>query len=251
VSNSATSNVGIDTTAGNFTYASNVPSTTRGLTKLGANTLTLTGSDSYTGATSVNAGTLIVSGSISGSTTTVANTAILTGSGTTGPVIVDSSGTLEPENAAGTAVGTLDTGALTLNGAATFALKLDTAAGTASKDIDSGGLSLASGDTAVLSLTDFGTSTALANGKVFAFIDYSGTWNGNTFSGYANLSTFTYGANTYEINYAGVDPSNSSTAVTLMVMVPEPGCGALLGLGAAVGLLALRRRRGGAGSPRR
>ena len=58
VTNSATSNVGIDTTAGSFTYASSIPATTRGLTKLGANTLTLTGSNSYTGPTTVSAGTL-------------------------------------------------------------------------------------------------------------------------------------------------------------------------------------------------
>jgi len=50
-------NVGIDTTASNFTYSSNVAGT-RGLNKLGANTLTLTGSNSYSGATIVSSGTL-------------------------------------------------------------------------------------------------------------------------------------------------------------------------------------------------
>ena len=62
VTNNATSNVGIDTTAGDFSYASNVTGT-RGLTKLGANTLTITGQTSYTGPTTVNAGKLVVSGS--------------------------------------------------------------------------------------------------------------------------------------------------------------------------------------------
>ena len=62
VSNDPNSNVGIDTTAGNFTYASNIPSTTRGLTKLGTNTLTLTGSNSYTGGTLMNAGIFNVNG---------------------------------------------------------------------------------------------------------------------------------------------------------------------------------------------
>jgi len=58
VTNSTASNVGIDTTAGNFTYATSVAATTRGLTKLGANTLTLTGVNSYTGTTMVSNGVL-------------------------------------------------------------------------------------------------------------------------------------------------------------------------------------------------
>ena len=58
VTNDALSNVGIDTSAGNFTYATSVASTTRGLVKLGANTLNLTAASSYTGGTVVNGGTL-------------------------------------------------------------------------------------------------------------------------------------------------------------------------------------------------
>jgi len=58
VASDPNSNVGIDTTAGNFTYASNIPATTIGLTKLGANTLTLTGSNSYAGLTTISGGTL-------------------------------------------------------------------------------------------------------------------------------------------------------------------------------------------------
>jgi fibronectin-binding autotransporter adhesin len=65
VINDAASNVGIDTTAGDFTYASNVPATTRGLNKLGPNTLTLTGSNAYTGNTIISEGVLDV-GTISG-----------------------------------------------------------------------------------------------------------------------------------------------------------------------------------------
>jgi autotransporter-associated beta strand protein len=45
VTSDPNSNVGIDTTAGNFTYSSNIPATTMGLTKLGPNTLTLTGAN--------------------------------------------------------------------------------------------------------------------------------------------------------------------------------------------------------------
>ena len=57
VSMNPTSNVGIDTTAGDFTYATSI--TTRGLVKLGTNTLTLTGTNTYTGGTIIGAGTLL------------------------------------------------------------------------------------------------------------------------------------------------------------------------------------------------
>jgi autotransporter-associated beta strand protein len=50
-------NVALDTTNGDFTYATN-QSAARSLTKLGANTLTLTGTNSYSGGTNVMAGTL-------------------------------------------------------------------------------------------------------------------------------------------------------------------------------------------------
>jgi fibronectin-binding autotransporter adhesin len=60
VTNDVTSRVGIDTTAGNFTYSTSIAATTRGLTKLGTNTLTLTGTNAYTGMTTIAAGTLDV-----------------------------------------------------------------------------------------------------------------------------------------------------------------------------------------------
>jgi autotransporter-associated beta strand protein len=61
VTNDATSNVGIDTTNASFTYATSVGgSPTKGLVKLGANTLTLTGTNTYTGITTVSNGTLAI-----------------------------------------------------------------------------------------------------------------------------------------------------------------------------------------------
>ena len=49
------SSIGIDTTAGNLTYAGNITAAI-GLTKLGANNLLLTGTNTYSGATTVIAG---------------------------------------------------------------------------------------------------------------------------------------------------------------------------------------------------
>jgi autotransporter-associated beta strand protein len=55
----STADLGIDTTNGNFAYASDITQAL-GLTKLGDNTLILTGSNTYSGGTTVIAGTLDV-----------------------------------------------------------------------------------------------------------------------------------------------------------------------------------------------
>ena len=91
--NNNTATLGIDTTDGNFTCNSNITQAL-GLTKLGRNTLTLTGSNSYTGATTVSAGTLLATTTASlpgynnpNGIVSVAGGAVLavqTGNGTTG-----------------------------------------------------------------------------------------------------------------------------------------------------------------------
>jgi fibronectin-binding autotransporter adhesin len=70
------------------------------LTKLGADTLRLGGTHSYTGATLVSAGTLTVDGSIAGSAVAVAAGATLAGTGTVGTTSV--AGTIAPGNSPGT-----------------------------------------------------------------------------------------------------------------------------------------------------
>ncbi len=60
VTNDIASNVGIDTAAGSITYGSSTPANTRGLTKLGGNVLTLTGTNLHTGPTTLSVGTLSV-----------------------------------------------------------------------------------------------------------------------------------------------------------------------------------------------
>ncbi len=81
------------------------------LTKTGAGTLTLSGTNSHTGTTSVTGGTLTVTGSIASSETTVSSGGTLRGTGSTGSLAITSGGTLAPgdENP-----GMLATGPLTL-----------------------------------------------------------------------------------------------------------------------------------------
>lgn len=92
------------------------------LIKSGAGTFELSGTSSYTGTTSVNAGTLLVSGSLGASAVTVASGAMLTGGGAiAGAVTIASGGTLS-----GSYQGGLTTGALTLSDGSTTNVTLDT-----------------------------------------------------------------------------------------------------------------------------
>jgi autotransporter-associated beta strand protein len=72
-----------------------------GVVKQSSDTLTLTANNTYTGATTVEAGKLVVNGSVS-SATTVQSGATLGGSGTLASATIQSGGTIAPGNSPGT-----------------------------------------------------------------------------------------------------------------------------------------------------
>ena len=209
--------------------------------KSGAGVMALTATSTYSGATTVNAGTLLVNGALSNtSLTTVAAGATLGGIGViASPVNV--TGVIAP----GVAIGSLATGALSLLTGATYAYEINTT--TVDGDLLAVAGSLGIGSGVTLDLADLGTNRALTNSTKLSLISYSGSWNQGTFTGLADDSTFTRGANQWLINYNDTSGGSNllgggsyANFVTLTV-VPEPASAALGVLTGAA--LLLRRRR--------
>jgi autotransporter-associated beta strand protein len=245
---STTLTVGSGTTSGAITGASGA------LTVTGA--LVLNGSNTYGGITSVSAGgDLRVNGTNSGGgAVNVASGANLGGSG---GVIggINVSGVLAPGNS----IESLGGGALSFTTGSTYAYELQTNlfAGTPNVAGDltysSSTLNIAAGT--ILTLTDLGGSTVLANGSKLTLISSVGAWNLGLFSynagaGLATLaddSTFTLGANIWKFDYndivAGSNFTGNITGATnyvTLTVIPEPNLSVLLG---GLGVLALLRRR--------
>jgi outer membrane autotransporter protein len=146
---------------------------TGSVTKDGAGALTLRGSSTYSGPTSVNAGALLVDGALGATTVNVANGAVLGGRGTiAGPVTVASGGTVAP---GGASPGTLATGPLTLNSTSTLDYQLGTAnvvGGATSDLLNVNGPFALAGTLNVTSGLDFGPGS-------YRLINYTGALTDN------------------------------------------------------------------------
>jgi len=142
---------------------------TAGLTVAGAGTLTLSGDNTYSGATAINGGTLAVNGWIGNSAVTVNSGATLSGTGMTGAVSVAGGGNLAP-GVSGTGSLSLNNNALSLSGSASMEINQSTGAATQVRSISS----LTYGGT----LNVANLSGTLAAGNTFTLFS-SGTYNGS------------------------------------------------------------------------
>ncbi|WP_164985750.1 autotransporter-associated beta strand repeat-containing protein [Bosea sp. Tri-44] len=160
---------------GTGTVSGVIATGTGGLTKINAGTWSLSGANTYTGATQVNGGELRVNGSLASSAVGVASGATLSGSGViVGAVTVASGGTLS----AGNSPGTLTVGSLTLSSGSNTVFELNSYGVVGGPDNDR---IIVNGSGAAGNLTLGGTLTAnVASAGYYRLFEVTG---GGTISG--------------------------------------------------------------------
>lgn len=230
---------------GDITIADAVNLGSGALFKEGVGSLTLNGTNVYTGATTVSDGYLVINGDSSGATGNV-YVQIDIPNGTVGTLGGDG-GTIGGNTfiQGGLSTGAdpvgFDTGALTFNQNLTFDpesiwfVDLVQGSGSTLSDSISVGGTLSIDSTAELAFALDGTYTMTEKFTIATYSSLSGA-----FSGYSNNTVYQIGGNDYLFRY----DDNGGTAITLTA-VPEPGTLGLLGL--ALGgffIRRLRRRRG-------
>ena len=222
---------------------------TGGLTKNGVGTLDVTNANTYTGATTLNAGTLLVNNTTGNgvTATTVNSGAILGGSGSVGgDLTVNSGGIVRPGNSPGN---------LTINGNATFnagsilAMELNgNTPGTGYDQLTVNG-TMDAGTAQLLLTLGFVPNVSdnyflVVNDGVDPFSNsFLGLTEGSSvsmlFGGTTYQGTVTYQAD----SVGGLLTGGNDLALSGLIAIPEPGSLALLGLGALPLVGLLRRRR--------
>lgn len=159
--------------------------------KDGPGTLTRTGANTHSGATTVHLGTLAGTGSDAS------------------PLAVHAGATLAP----GTGIGTFGCAAAEFQAGSTLAIQIDSALGQADKLAAFGNIDLATGGAGVvLALTDAAASpAALTAGTVLVIADYSGNSLTGGFAGLGEGVEITVGPNKFLLSY------NNGSKITLTV----------------------------------
>jgi autotransporter-associated beta strand protein len=214
-----------------------------GLVKSTAGTVFLTGSNAFTGDTSINAGQLILNGQLGNTALTVNAAGFLGGSGSVlGSVAVLAGGTFSP----GTSPGLFTAGTLALSGVTLMEIDAVGVRGTAydavtvTNALTYGGLmeldlafASALDDNTIFNLFDFGSQSGFFTSITTK--DNGSYYGGLSFTGTGDVRTATKGGQTLEFTYSTGN----------LVIVPEPAacCTAAIGALAAIGYAARRARR--------
>jgi autotransporter-associated beta strand protein len=177
------------------------------VTKDGTGKWILSGTNTYTGATSVTSGTLAVNGSLTGSPVSVASGATLGGTGSiiTSSTTILAGGKLAPGNS----IGTMNLAATTVNGS--FDVEYD--ATSMDRLNTSGVLTLGAGST----LNLIGSGASLSSFIMVTYTSLSGTFGTVTGipAGYSLDYAFNNGISSNNIALTAV-PEASTTALSLM-----------------------------------
>jgi autotransporter-associated beta strand protein len=218
----ATSILGIDTTKGDFTYASaigNAGANARNLKKLGANTLTLSGDLAHTGTTTVSGGTLALSGnnsSAAGATTVASGATLRVGAANN-----------IPAGALTLAAGTLD---LRADGSTTFGKNFTVSTGTTTINVDQAVGGSGTNGTHTMGTMSIGAQTLNAtggNGYRLALGAVTLTGNATMNPTTANLTVASITGATRSVTLSGTAADNAVTGniTTTTGTVTKSGAG--------------------------
>jgi len=255
--------------AGNMNLAGDI-SGSAALDKVGSGRVTLLGSKSYTGATTVRQGTLLVdsTGSIASSSSVTVNAGLLNVNGTAGAVTVNIGGSLGGSGTVGAVTlkdgsflkpgnspGLLTASLATWEAGSTYNWEIDNADGTAGINWDlfsvTGALDLSDLSSSkkmnlvlasLSTVTNFSATTP--DSWVFA---QAGSLVGNAFTAGAdvtdlfNINATAFNNGTVPANGWRVEVGDTGKTLNLMA-VPEPSTGSMFGLGLA-GLVVTRLLR--------